>query len=72
MGEMRQSPVERAQLKAAWEARPAVAEFAEAAEAFAWKQGLKFDVAGMNAMLAFGNDWIAAHGPLPDTGILVG
>lgn len=73
MGEMRQSPHERAALKAAWDAHPQVVEFTEQAEAFAWKHDLKFDAAGLNRMLVeFSAPWHAAHGPLPDSGILVG
>lgn len=73
MAELRQSPQERAALKAIWDARPEVIEFAENAEAFAWKQGLKFDAEGLSRMLQeFAAPWIAEHGPLPETGIFVG
>jgi len=73
MGEMRQSPALRTELKAAWDKQPLVQQFADEAEAFAWKHDLKFDAEGLTRMLQeFGAPWIAEHGPLPDSGILIG
>jgi hypothetical protein len=72
MGEMRQSPQERAELAAKWQAIPAVIALGEATHAFAAREGLKFDPAGLTAILHFGNAHIAAHGELPDSGILTG
>lgn len=72
MGEMRQSPQLRAELDAKWHAMPEVSEFSEHAEAFAWQNNLKFDKAGMDAMMAFSQQWFKEHGPLPDSGILIG
>lgn len=72
MGEMRQSPRLRAELDAKWHAMPKVVAFAEEVEAFAWKNGLKFDKAGLDAVFAFTQQWLKEHGPLPESGILVG
>jgi hypothetical protein len=72
MGEMSQSHAERVALDAQWNATPEVSEFSEHAEAFAWRNNLKFDKAGMDAIMAFSQEWFKNHGPLPDSGILAG
>lgn len=72
MGEMRQDQKLRAELDAKWQAQPEVVEFSEQVEAFAWKNNLKFDKAGLDAVFAFTQKWFLEHGQLPDSGILVG
>jgi hypothetical protein len=72
MGELRQSPTERARLRAAWEAHPKVRAFYTALTAHAKARGYKYDAAGMNAMCAYSTRWLSENGPLPKTGIVIG
>lgn len=72
MGEMRQSPALRAQLDAKWQADPAVIAMREAVTAFAAAEDLQWNAEGLTAVLRFGRAHLAAHGPLPDSGILIG
>lgn len=62
-----QSPDERAQLEADWQAHPDVAHARAAVAAHALDNGLVFDAEGMSAALAF-----AQRLRLPDSGIHTG
>jgi hypothetical protein len=72
MSELRQNAKERAALNAAWQAQPSVRELGKQVEAFARQNNLKFDAEGLTQVLKFANGWIAEHGALPNSGILVG
>jgi hypothetical protein len=72
MGELRQSPQLRAELRATWEAHPKVQAFHKALTAHAKARGYKYDAAGMNAMCAFSTQWLRDNGPLPKIGIVIG
>lgn len=74
MGELRQSPEQRARLEAAWQANPVVEEMREQAEAFAHKNGLRFASAeDQSRLAAFISEWIEQNNiKLPDSGILIG
>lgn len=68
-----QSKAERERLHAAWLARADVQEMREHVEAFCWRNNLKWNAAGLTAVLQFGNQWRAENAPdMPDNGVRIG
>jgi len=68
---MSQTLADKLALRAAWEAHPTVRAFRAAVEAHVRASGLEFTPEGMTATAQFANAWIAKHGPLPESGILL-
>lgn len=64
-----QTRAEKRALDAAWRATPQVQAFTAAMAAHAPGAG-EFNAQGLTAMLQHAIAWIAANGPLPDSGIL--
>lgn len=64
-----QSDQERQALLARWHADPKVEAFSESVEAFAWRNKLAYDAAGVSAVLDFASGWVKENGWLPDSGI---
>ena len=63
---------EKARLEATWRAHPKVAKLHEDTKAFALREHLAFDTAGLRAIARFADTWFAEHGPLPDSEIRAG
>lgn len=68
-----QSPAERDRLEAIWQATDAVRGLHEATKKFVREQGItELTAENVTLVLRHGDQWIAAHGPLPESGIRLG
>lgn len=72
MGQCSQPAQVRASLYAQWLAHPHVIALHEAVAEFARERALSYDAAGLDATSKFAKEWLAEHGELPDSGVVIG